>query len=453
MTHQNCTTPGRGATPEHDIIPAHVGKTPEHDTTRGRRFLATGLAAGVALTLAACAGGTAGGGDGGGGEGVDFGASPEEYQAALEEMEPVTLTYQPGSQSAQGATGEAETAFIELVEEWSGGKITLEPVWAQAIAPFDEVTEAAADGRIDIGTEIPIYTPSKYQAINDLINLTPSKPASPYRTELVTSTALLETSWNTPEIVENYEEMGVTVLRPTMFEFSNALMCTEPVTSLDDFNGKQIRVGSAADLTINEALGSSGVSMQFGEAFDALQRNTVDCTFGGLRIGSEYGFLEVAPNVTFPSEGAWVRNPTAVVAGPGYQNLPLAAQQLIFDAFSVSNANTYEAMMYWVADAMGKVEEHGGEVNRLDAGAEEAFAGAVSELQSATQESGAMDGVAAQEAFDANYDKWTGIADELGLPEFDDYMSYAEAYRAEPIELDEYSQRIFEEIYTPHRPS
>lgn len=422
---------------------------------RRPRALALGASAfALALGLAGCAG-SAGGSTGGGDEaaGVDYGATPEEYQAALADMDPVTLTYQPGSASAQGFTGEGETAFTELVHEWSGGKITLEPVWGQAIAPFDEVTEAAADGRIDIGTEIPIYTPAKYQAINDLINLTPSKPASPYFTEIATTAAMLETSWNTPEIIDNYTEMGVDVLRPTFFEFSNALMCSEPVTALPDFAGKQIRVGSAADLTINEALGSSGVSMQFGEAFEALQRNTVDCTFGGLRIGSEYGFLEVASHVTFPSEGAWVRNPTAIVAGPGYQNLPLPARQLIFDAFSVSNGTTLEAMLQWNVEAMKKVEEYGGSVSRMEPDAEAAFEGAVSSLEQKTVDSTALDGALALETFNANYDKWIGIAEELGLPQIDDYMEFKDAYESEPIELDEFSARMFEEIYLPHRPS
>lgn len=419
--------------------------------------LTRALAAASALALASlagCAGSAAqSSADAGSGEGVEYGATAEEYQAALEDMEPVTLTYQPGAQSGQGHTGEAETLFMDRVHELSGGKITLEPAWGQAIAPFDEVTEAAADGRIDIGVEIPIYTPSKYAAINELIRLAPSKPASPYVTEIATTAAMMDIAWGTPEIVENYESMGVTFLRPVMFETSNALMCTDPVVSKDDFKGKQIRVGSASDLAIVEALGASPVSMQFTEAYEALQRNTIDCTLGGLRIGSEYGFLEVAPHVTFPEDLAWGRSPTAVVAGPGYTNLPLAAQQLIFDSYAEANARSMEASTAFVADAVKKIQENGGDIVRLEGDANDALQEAVDGLRGEVIASAALDGEDAANRLDEAYDKWLGIAQEEGHEDGGDYIAFADGYEGDPVDLSSFGQRMFEEIYLPHRPS
>ena len=153
---------------------------------------------------------------------------------------------------------------------------------------------------------------------------------------------------------------------------------------LDDFHGKQIRVGSASDLAIVEGLGASPVSMQFTETYEALQRNTIDCTLGGLRIGSEYGFLEVAPHVTYPEDAAWGRSPTAVVAGPGYTNLPLAAQQLIFDSYAQSNAGSLEASTAFVADAVTELQEKGGDIVRLEPDANDALQDAVDGLREKT---------------------------------------------------------------------
>jgi TRAP-type C4-dicarboxylate transport system substrate-binding protein len=403
--------------------------------------------------LAGCAGTAGQSSDGAGaGDGVAYGATAEEYQEALADLEPVTLTYQPGAQSGQGHTGEAEQAFMDHVHELSGGKITLEPAWGQAIAPFDDVTEATADGRIDIGVEIPIYTPSKYAAINELINLAPSTPSSPYVTEIATTAAMMDVAWNTPEIVENYESMGVTFLRPVMFETSNALMCTDPVTSLDDFHGKQIRVGSASDLAIVEGLGASPVSMQFTETYEALQRNTIDCTLGGLRIGSEYGFLEVAPHVTFPDDAAWGRSPTAVVAGPGFTNLPLAAQQLIFDSYAQSNAGSLEASTAFVADAVAKLQDNGGDIVRLEADANDALQDAVDGLREKTLASDALDGEDAANRLDEAYEKWHGIAQQEGHEDSGDYIGFADGYADDPVDLTSFGERMFEEIYLPHRP-
>lgn len=417
-----------------------------------RTFAVFGI---IALAgLAGCAGSAASSSaDAGAGPGVEFGASPEEYKEALADMDPVTLTYQPGAQSGQGHTGEAEQLFIESVDEMSGGKITLEPVWGQAVASFDDVTEAVADGRIDIGVEIPIYTPSKYEAVNELINLAPSTPASPYVTEVSTTAAMMDVAWDTPEIIDTYESMGASVLRPVMFETSNALMCTEPVTELDDFKGKQIRVGSASDFAIVESLGASPVSMQFVEAYEALQRNTIDCTLGGLRIGSEYGFLAVAPHVTLPNDAAWGRSPTAVVAGPGYSNLPLAAQQVVFDAYAQSNARSLEASVAFTADAVGMIEENGGDIARLEGDANDALSGAIDGLREATAESTALDGEDVAARLDEAYDKWLTIAEEEGHEDSGDYFEFAHDFASDPVDLSTFGERLFEEVYLPHRPS
>ena len=75
------------------------------------------LGATALVGLAGCAG-TAGQSseDAGGGDGVEYGATAEEYQEALADMDPVTLTYQPGAQSGQGHTGQAEQTFMDRVE-------------------------------------------------------------------------------------------------------------------------------------------------------------------------------------------------------------------------------------------------------------------------------------------------------------------------------------------------
>ena len=225
------------------------------------------------------------------------------------------------------------------------------------------------------------------------------------------------------------------------------------MTSLDDFAGKQIRVGSASDLEIVESLGALPVSMQFVEAYEALQRNTIDCTLGGMRIGSEYGFLEVAPHVTLPNNAAWGRSPTAVVAGPGYQDLPLAAKQVIFDAYAQSNARSLEASVAFSADAVEKVEQNGGDIRRLDEDAEAKLSEAIENLRDETAGSDALDGEEAVVQVDEAYSKWLGIAEEEGHEDSGDYFGFAEEFASESVDLSTFGERIFEEIYLPHRPN
>ncbi|WP_349827643.1 hypothetical protein [Brevibacterium litoralis] len=434
----------------------HHHPYPHRGTTGLRRGALTTGALALALGLAACAGGAGGAGDSGSGaaegEGVEWGAGAEEYTAALADMEPVTLTYQAGGQGPNGFTGESELAYAERIKEWSGGKIELEMVWGQAISPFDQVTEAAADGRIDIGVEIPIYDPSKYPVVNELINLSPTKPTGPYLEEMVFNAAMQEVAWDTPEILAEYEDKGAYVQTPVNFEFANALMCTEDGASLADFGARQLRVGSSADLTIAESLGGTPVSMQFVEAYEALQRNTIDCTFGGLRIGADNGFLTVAPYAIFPSESSWVRNPTAQVLSQKVQDLPLAAQQLLFDLRPFSMANTIEGAIAFNGQAMDIIDETGGDVLRLDADAEAALDGAVEELRQKVVDSELVDGEDLVARFETAYEKYYGIAVDLGYPEIDDYRELAEVNADEKIEIDDFTAAVFEEIHLPRRP-
>jgi len=69
-----------------------------------RRLGLVAAAAAGALVLIGC---TDAGGPGGtaGGAGLPYGSSPEEFAAALEDMEPVTLIYQTGTASEDTSYG------------------------------------------------------------------------------------------------------------------------------------------------------------------------------------------------------------------------------------------------------------------------------------------------------------------------------------------------------------
>lgn len=385
------------------------------------------------------------------GESVPWGAGPEEYRAALADMEPTTLTFQAGTASGESHTGKRELAFAENIEEWSGGKIRVETVFGQAIAPYDEVTEGVADGRIDIGVEIPIYTPTKYPNINALVDLSTSVKGDPYFSEMVTTTAMQEVAWDHGAIISDYEEKGVDVLVPVEFEFSNALLCSEPRTSTEDFAGSMIRVGSKADVAIVKALGAVPVSMHYPETYEALQRNTMDCTFAGLKIAQTYGFYDAAPYVVFPQEKSFVRSPTSMIAGHGFRQLPLAARQMIFDLTMHRYAQHIEASVAFNDDSMEDIAASGGEVLRLEADAEAALEVANAELADRVDGLQSLDGSALASDLEAAVTKWEGIARDAGYAEIHDHADLvgdsAAAVDGMPI-----AKALYEDVYLDLRP-
>ena len=100
------------------------------------RIAALAAIASISLVAAGCAGSAGSAEDGGGGEGFEFGASQEEVDAVLADLDPVEITYQAGAQSPQSVSARNGHGFKEYVEERSGGKITVDIVWGQAIAGY-----------------------------------------------------------------------------------------------------------------------------------------------------------------------------------------------------------------------------------------------------------------------------------------------------------------------------
>src|SRR5699024_6020431 len=142
------------------------------NTTRARRAAMATAALGVlSLTMSACAGSAGSGGGGGGGEageGFAYDAPQEEVDAAIADLDPITIKFQPSSASPDSVMAPAGTVFKEIVEERSGGKITVELVWGQAIAGYAEVHDALSDGRLDVAYTLPVYDPAQFAAVNDL---------------------------------------------------------------------------------------------------------------------------------------------------------------------------------------------------------------------------------------------------------------------------------------------
>src|SRR5690625_2348774 len=124
------------------LLPGDHGGTsgavrePEHSNegefmTRKRLHGSVGAALSSLMLLTACAGAVGDTEASAQGEGFEYGASQEEVDAVIEDLEPVTLVYQPSASSPDKTSAVTGLSFKEAVEERSGGKITLDIVWGQ----------------------------------------------------------------------------------------------------------------------------------------------------------------------------------------------------------------------------------------------------------------------------------------------------------------------------------
>jgi TRAP-type C4-dicarboxylate transport system substrate-binding protein len=414
---------------------------------RGNRL---GMAAGGAvmlLLLSACAGSA---GSAESGEGYDYGASQEEVNEVLQELEPVTLTYQPAGSSEASMSSPPGVEFAKAIEEKSNGKITVDIVWGQAIAGFDEVDDALADGRVDLAMTVPAYQPAEYPAVNALGTALAKLPASPFAGELVAEAVSADLAWNSPEIIEEFEAKGIHPIAPVRAGAHYQTECVDKGNGIKDWQGRQVRVGSENHSGLMESLGATPVSLDYTETYEALQRNLLNCQLGAFSSSVESGSLEVAPHVSYTTTTSFARVPSTLVAGSSFDRLPLAYQQVIFDSY----ADAFHGQMQMVignnAEGVRQAKAAGGALEELPAEVQQQIADFNTATVRELAESDALGNNLVDQLAEST-EKWTQKVEELGLhddgsvEDFDQWFNPDTDFRTLGTE-------IYEEILLEHRP-
>jgi TRAP-type C4-dicarboxylate transport system substrate-binding protein len=423
-------------------------------TARRRRTLvpAVSAAAGLAL-LAGCSGSVAGAGGGGDATGFDYGAGQEDVDAAIADLDPVTLTIQPYAASPDAAAAIAEQSFMDAVEERSGGKITFDIAWGQSIASYPEVDDALADGRLDLAYSVPIYSPAEYPLVDAYNKLSHYTSSAPLTGEAITQAQMSEAAWNDDAVLAEYEENGVTPLNPLVSSGNYWAACNAPGSEAEDWKGRQIRIGGSAQTPISENLGASPVSMEYGEVFEALQRSTVDCTFIQGMVAGSTGLMEVAPHVSTLGEDRFTGAVTAGhVAGSSFETLPLPYQQILFDAANIDWFHgQVSAVVGSSADAVTDVREAGGEFSDMSDEAKKTVLDTQEELVDGL----IADGVIDEEVRAGLQDRaghWATVVEELGYSDDGELADLDEWYDQEATDFRPLAEQVYQEGALAHRP-
>lgn len=420
--------------------------------TRNRAVVSLVSAGAVLGLVSGCAGSVSGDSAQGSGQGFAYGASQEDVEAVLADLEPVTLTYQPGGSSPDSITAAYGNAFKDYVEERSGGKITLETTWGQAIAPYGELTDALNDGRVDIAFHAAIYFPDDFPTVDAFSKITQYSTPAPLTGEAISAAMMSELAWNSDEHLQAIEDQGLVPLSPLMSSGDYWTACGEDGTSAEDWKGRQIRIAGTAHTELANAIGASPVSMEYGETYEALQRNTVDCTFVQPQVAGSTGLLEVAPHVSHFADQRMTGGATAMhVAGSRFKELPLAYQQILFDGEVDHTHGNIQATLDASHQSVLDSKAAGGEFSVMDAEVEETLAAKQEELVDDL----IADGQLPEDIRDQMHglaDKWTGIVEELGYTDDGELSELDEWYEPGSIDFRPLGERLFTEAAEQHRP-
>lgn len=377
-----------------------------------------GLGVAAATVLAGCTGDTGSNGGSTNGEGstVPYGASAAEYQAALADMEPVELVMQSTAAAAELPQNEAFLEFVGFIEEYSGGKITFDVTYANGIVSnILEWDDGLLDGRLDIAFFYPQYDPAEYPVNNLYADVGVLRDPRAITGFYAAEIWMQEVGLGTPEVVAEYIDRGILPLQILSPDGPMIMFCTEPVTTLADMQGKQIRASSPTLARQINELGGVGVSMPYPEVYEALQRGILDCLVGSHALAVTTGTLEVAPYITHSASVSWAPAHTNMYAGPRVMQLPAVAQQLILEAGQFYQAHQFSYTIEQIGtELLDGMNAAGGEWLTLDPEVEERLAEINDEILADVEATNLFDGVEMVERARALSQSWLDRVTELG---------------------------------------
>ncbi|MFV0459261.1 MAG: TRAP transporter substrate-binding protein DctP [Actinomycetales bacterium] len=389
------------------------------------------------------------------GEGIEYGADKQAYIDALADMEPVTLTLQSSAPKG-AATGRRFEEYAAAVQDWSGGKITFDIAFANAIAPPAEVDDALADGRIDVGSVLPMLDPAEFPANGALWEAAVLGRQTPVDGMLQWHGAVLQAAAGQDEFYTEFEDRGITLLLPVYHSGSFGYMCRQARTDLPDLAGATIATQSLGQAAEARALGMNPVTITYAEMFESLQRGVVDCTASTFTVAVLGGFIPEASHVVIDPEVGWaIAGGAIAVNKQTWDGLPLAAQQLMYDRLDVLLRVNFESTWDNVQAGLDEVSKAGGSVSAPSPEVRDALEAANNDILKSVADNPALsDGAGFVDELRTDTQAWQDTVAELDLGQDVSYQTFPEWYTqtgGKP-DLDSYFDTLWSEAMADRRP-
>lgn len=180
----------------------------------------------------------------------------------------------------------ADKRWIEFVEQESGGRLRIRPVWSGGLLSSDMSMEELRHGVADIGLITPIYVRGGTHLIRMQSGFYSGADDIQSQVELY---RCLEA--NLPEMGE--ELHGLKVLAVQGGSLPGIVTRDRPVRSLADLRGMRLRAPTEL-LTVLDTLGADPVNMPMSEVYSAMAKGVIDGVVAPPDTFAALHFAEVA---------------------------------------------------------------------------------------------------------------------------------------------------------------
>jgi len=266
----------------------------------------------------------------------------------------MNVSYPPVTQETEPKHAATEK-FAELVKERTDGRVEVDVFFSNQLIDTDQTLEALKSGAIDMAGAGSYW--GETVATNDF----PWLPFAFYGPDHMLH-VLRDTEIG--EIFEsNLEEQGVKVLMywPSGNE---GILSSEPITSVEDMNGKTFRLGSGLWTDWYEEMGASPANISGGEQYEAMMRGTVDGTMYPFYALDTHNLHEVTDYITVPG----ILDPVLVATYINidkWESLPEDLQQTIEEVAMEMEELAFENSKIMDEKSLEIAQENGVEIIRL----------------------------------------------------------------------------------------
>lgn len=228
----------------------------------------------------------------------------------------------------------AYTEFADEVAKVTDGEIQFKIYTSGSLLPPRASMQGIRDNVAQVGYHAGTYTPTELP-LNNLI----AELSFFYTDWLTTALASTEMSFEVPELEAEWRRNGV-VYGGGYSTPAYVLMCNKPIKTLEDLQGKRVRMpGGPWDRWARE-LGAVSVNVPSTEIYLGLDRGTLDCGANPAEALQTFSFWDVSGYVLDLPLGVyyagfhWAYNPEF------WRSLSLNQRQEIYDRMAWAIART-----------------------------------------------------------------------------------------------------------------
>lgn len=182
---------------------------------------------------------------------------------------------------------EIDRHFVDLANKLTAGELSIEFYEGGALVPAGEVFGAVQSGTVQAGADWPGYWAGRDAAFSPLATTASLFNAVDYVNWIQ--------EWGGADLYnEIYGNYGMVYLPYGVTNNESGFRTNEPIRSLDDLQGKRLRLSGLEQGKLLERLGGSQVSMAGGEIYQALERGVIDgAEFSTPNVDWSAGFQQV----------------------------------------------------------------------------------------------------------------------------------------------------------------